>query len=490
MGMMHLYKRLINPKISVKIICNRKLFLLSGILTGLLSISVSLAQAENDKIFYDITDAIVALGKAISSTNKNANITIQFNETQSAIKNLSVGTDDELREVILPYEAVCEFFLDKKDEARFLIMSGNFKTADKIDILGLKNWLYGENGIYKTEAIKELRVTVQNELGNAIPLGFYGQLRDSRVNQIPDVDPPPPSFPSGKVEETLSEIGKIYEEMGMTEEALNAFLESLHAYGSNLLWQSGERMKERSELWVKVAEINMVNNEPMLAARAYLKAAYCDGSLKETVVEGLNKCFTAQERTKEAKSPDIDIEKMKRIAQLYALINVHPRALEVLKKAEENTGVSMKDEKERILQEWIELMQRLEYLVKLSPDGVATVFGLRVSEIKDWEDVHIPYPTEIFWNNKPLEKMIDTIPEDGNNDNQDKKEKESLQELIKKPTGTQRGQMPSVNAEDDVKKAEKASSYFNAAWICATVGIIILCAAVCLAIIRRKKISS
>ncbi len=77
-------------------------------------------------------------------------------------------------------------------------------------------------------------------------------------------------------------------------------------------------------------------------------------------------------------------------------------ALAVLESSEADTGEDLSEEKNKILNEWNGILNKLRgyyILSSLSNKGEMDfyVLGQKVSEVKDWAKIKILRPTDSFW---------------------------------------------------------------------------------------------
>ena len=308
---------------------------------------------------------------------------------------LSIEREPVLEESLFLYRVECLKLMGKKKAGLDITRKQLQKTADKPDFLSLYIQLGG------AETIDERR-RIWNERGRILPISSMGKDRDSRMSKPARglSNPRPPSVPRViGMQEKLVKVGQMYEREGFDEEGLNTYLEALYAGSLSFF----EEPNLPGRVWLKIAEIERRRGMKTLAIRAYLRAVRSWYEYAEDAKKGIQDIL-ADKRPEDVTRPEPKLQKdiAIQIAGVYRELNLHPLALSVLVRAEEETSVDFAGEKQEILTEWNEILDRIFRLRWIRKRGEANdvnfyVLGQKVSEVKDWSDVTILRPTDTFW---------------------------------------------------------------------------------------------
>jgi hypothetical protein len=260
--------------------------------------------------------------------------------------------------------------------------------ADKPEVLFVKTALIARDGQARSGARS---VSTWGELATLVPLSDWAIDRDMRRSPLLGVpNPPPPSVPeTGGLRDSLSEVGRQYEELARPKEAVDAYLAGVY---SSMGWRV---IPDDTNAWLRVAAVEAEQGRQSLMLRACLHAASCS----ERGLEGARDLLlkrtrrTALDRPKVVPKPDPD--RLVQIANLYRKHNLHPLALRVLSELPDEEG-PIWDLKEEIRQEWSEIIS------KRSRAQLDYTLGFKNSDVADWGQVKIPMPSETFW--IPVEK--------------------------------------------------------------------------------------
>ena len=304
------------------------------------------------------------------------------------------------------YKAWCYRLLNQQQDALDTIKAGLQNSADLPELLRLRvKIVYGR--YQHTDPPDHIRKRIQeweNEIGRLLPLSSKG--RDSDYAANPNVtaalvDPPPPPIPYLVHPAGLNPLKKVpplYKKMNCFSEAVDAYIEAIPS-ASYIRTEKGKSGRElKASYWLQVGELEGKLGHYGLAFRAYLKSAFTDKSFVRRATEGVSASL-AEEPKVELPRPKLEAETMKRIARLYARMNVHPLAFSVLKRAEKETGADLAGQKEQVRQEWQKILEKYKAL----PGGVPRFFfGHELSEVENLGEVEIRRPSDTFW--KPVKK--------------------------------------------------------------------------------------
>lgn len=313
--------------------------------------------------------------------------------TLKKLKELSANLPSEMKDSLLWYQVKCLQLLGRKQDFSQVVQEAVNKGVADPDLFILQLWMVGEGGGEKAEA----RGKIWNEHGRIVPISLHGESRDRNYAPPILIDPYPPSVPLVRgvgftIVEVLAEIGNLYQEMGFQREAINSYVEALYSYPV-------ETDEERGGLWLKIAELEAQQGQAHLAIRAYLRSAYSHKKYVEAAIEGIQQAIEeagAEEGV--AAEPIWDRKKVQRIAELYRKLNLHPLALGLIVRMENETEEELSTEKEEILTEWEGIVKRHLQVYKAE----CHLLGHKVSDVGDWSQVHVLRPSDTFWKPRDL----------------------------------------------------------------------------------------
>jgi tetratricopeptide (TPR) repeat protein len=315
------------------------------------------------------------------------------------------ATQNKMVEADLPfYRGECLILMEEPNKASAIARDQLAEGHNTPDFLLLN---------MRSDSTVKGRGDAKLELGRILPISVSGMDRDNRLGGPTKgmVDPGPPSVPRGSIivddadksrlpaikpgtynlQDALSAIADIYMSAGFAEDALNTYLEAFYAMPFS------DQPSLRGRIWLHVADLEKTRGNKELAIRAYLKAAYNWPKYAEQAKKGVAEVLSQNEPQESQKpKPILRKDAAVAIATLYQKLNLHPLALVVLERSEQDTGQSLSDEKTEILKKWQTLLVGLERS-KHDRGQDSYIFGYRASEVKDWAKIKILRPTDTFW---------------------------------------------------------------------------------------------
>ena len=170
--------------------------------------------------------------------------------------------------------------MSKREDALDFIKSNIDKSLDKPVFLP---YLADSNDLKK-------RIQIWNELGQILPLDYWGYERDRRLSPtvLIKIREKPPQIPNLRVrittnnedtilsmkpgeyriQDVLKAIGDLYYYAGFLDDALNVYLESFYSIPNS------DNARLNGEIWLKIAEIETIHDNKQLAVKGYLNSVY------------------------------------------------------------------------------------------------------------------------------------------------------------------------------------------------------------------------
>jgi hypothetical protein len=188
----------------------------------------------------------------------------------------------------------------------------------------------------KTEPARRMRI--EECMSQLLPVSVWGRQSDAhRLKSFADVNPPPPSVPS-LARNTLWNIAMQYEAASLHDRAWVACAEAIYA-GRAPSWIGGHLRHEAwfspdtAPLWQQAAEIAWRAGERQVACDYLAKSAIFGDDAQFDKAKQAAVRWWAEDP--DAKEPEVPVEQRRRaveeIARLYAEMNAHPRALELIR---------------------------------------------------------------------------------------------------------------------------------------------------------------
>jgi len=323
-----------------------------------------------------------------------------WKETEKVYLELTKDSDridSDFNDALLIYKAESLMIMGKDQEALNAIEEIQRNNTDICEALIYKTWLVYEKDNDEVERNK--RFEVQDKYFSLLPVinGGMAYDPDKLIRGTSDFLVIPKYPDNGWSMFTAHyKIGSLYEEMGYYREAIDNYIE---AYWSDRYGNPNEI--KRDALWIKIGDLEARDGQKSLAYRAYLKATYLGREYIDLAAKGIYAVMEGKVKLKyPITEPKYDIPKVQQIAELYRQMNLHPLALSILVKAQKETGVSLKEQENKIREEWKELVDKCASPGSLGPK--CKILGWTITEVKDWAEVPIIRPSDTFW--KPINK--------------------------------------------------------------------------------------
>lgn len=243
-------------------------------------------------------------------------------------------------------------------------------------------------------------------LGKLLPLSVSGRSVSSMgTRRYMDAEQPLiPRNKTGRPEQDLT--ADKYFEMKMYDLAARDYVETIYgSFAPSRLrswywesWLSGIT----APLWLKAAQAEWQMGHTEVAANYTAKAiVFGSDATKDDALRVLAE-WRKNGLPEKPPAPEPDAAKLKQIAQQYAQMNMHPRAIELMKQFAPVIGPDAKMLQAKYEKEWLELVAR--YCVGTF-EGQCVLFGQNVSKSEDRLKVQIPPPLRPA----ALEKAAETV---------------------------------------------------------------------------------
>jgi len=248
---------------------------------------------------------------------------------------------------------------------------------------------------------RERRLALEECFAQVLPISIWRSRVDgSRIVVQADVNMEPPCpFSPVLDRKMLIEVGKEFEQAGLYDQAWKAYIEAIYgglapSWIANPLIERAWFSSDSAELWAKVADNAWKAGERQLAYE-YLAKAVIFGP--EAQLESAKQMLATWGKQKE-EEPEVSEEQRKEavenIVTLYAKMNIHPRALELIQ--EHNELFDNPDELYRkYASEWTAVVRAYRgWAQAVCLHGVNTsvfLYGVKVSEGDDPTSIRIPW---------------------------------------------------------------------------------------------------
>ena len=331
-------------------------------------------------------------------------------ETLTELQSLSKTGPAHLADALRLYRTRCLLLLGDADGAERLINEGIEAQIDTPELLELRRWVaFARKGFdVDPQEFSQYRV----DCGQLLPLTRWGRshsarltregLDPSRPSRVHMVDPPAPDIPFPETY-YMAPIAELMEEMGVWREASDVWIETAY----NVLTPD-DWYREGAKFWLRVARIEQSLGESALAVRAYLRVAHYDHSLREEAETGLRACLAEKPLKGDVAPLKLDARKLERIADLYCKQNMHPVAMQLLRRAGEQIDVDFTDRIEAISAEWRKVLNARVQRGVYGPDAVYYSYGQTIAKDIDWLAVRFARPSDSFW--KPSKAAEEAPP--------------------------------------------------------------------------------
>jgi len=310
---------------------------------------------------------------------------LRFSDRCSLLRGVETEIDttpysiDEIRRHTAEYELNriskhdlgSDFFAYYK--ARFLRLNGEAEEAIPVLAKLVSSPSVGPEAIYDLTLIHE-----------DLPQGLYSECNRVLARMVPLRSRPigmelrPPDFMNER--EILARIADLFLDMGMCAEASSAHREAAYNRG-------GYNQDEAAPSWLMAAIVEHRQGDDTQSANNLAKAlVFGDPSVFERASEFLKTLRAGKEVQRVEATPTAD--KLKEIADLYAEMNLHPRAVALLEKHRAVIGQEAEQLITRYKQEWENLYEN--YRKGFPEDKPCTLFGEGVTLKDKWVNISVP----------------------------------------------------------------------------------------------------
>jgi hypothetical protein len=239
---------------------------------------------------------------------------------------------------------------------------------------------------------REMQRLYTHVLADLLPLSAWRRYANGGASgYLADINPPRPSIPQMNRDKIIA-IASLLEETGMFDLAWRAQVEAIYC-GYSPAWPSENRdgtwlSEETADHWGRAAEYAHRAGRTELGTNYLLKAAVFGGEKAFEKAEKISRKWSAV-ATSETESKAVDEEARRaaltRVVHLYAEINAHPRALQLLDDYPEVFEDAQKLRKE-IEEQWIAVVKDASRAAIQ-----VTLYGTQVYPTGDPLKVRIPW---------------------------------------------------------------------------------------------------
>ncbi len=235
------------------------------------------------------------------------------------------------------------------------------------------------------------RRNVERLLGKVLPLSPYGLLAD-RAQTVRAGSTHAPVIPALRPDK-LQEVARLFAEMGQAGAASRAFREAIYGgFGPPWLGEGrpGSWLSEEAiDLWLELAEHQQGAMQLDQAGDSVARALIHGAAHQRDRAGGLVDRLERRE-IKEAGPAAIDGQTVLRIARLYAGMNLHPRAIALLRQHRSLVPAEAANLEQHLAEEWRQLLAA--YCAGTIDRCV--VFGQDVKHMDRPEEISIPAPAD------------------------------------------------------------------------------------------------
>lgn len=278
--------------------------------------------------------------------------------------------------------------------ARLLVTTGNRREGEKLLVALAGSPTVAPEAVdaffeVQTTRTKELLQQPFILLGRLLPFSIEEKLsRGLHQNPRPRFRFTKPADTPQIREAFLVEIADDFLEMKMFGMASDAYLEAIYVPNSPLrIFEPSRSSWLSSALWIKAAEAEwQQGNEQKMATFIAKAIVFGSEATKNDALKQLTLWRTTDKPLKPSELPEGT--KLKRIADLYAQMQMQPRAIQIVKRFAPSIGTEAKPLQSQYQNEWISLME--PYCA--GREGKCWVYGQDVSQKETWLQVVIHPP--------------------------------------------------------------------------------------------------
>lgn len=239
---------------------------------------------------------------------------------------------------------------------------------------------------------RKKRNVLSEDLARLLPITVWRSEQDAKKSMLhADVDPPPPIVP--KIDrEIIMHIGDEFERAGEWDLAWRAHVESIYgsyspAWPSENIEEGTWVSEETAVYWERAAECAHKAGKAELGTNYLLKAAVFGGEKACGKVETISRKWSAAASETESRPIDEEVRRdaLTKVVHLYAEINAHPRAFQLLDDYPEVFEDTQRLRKE-IEEQWIAVVKDASRVAKK-----VTLYGTEVYPSGDPLKVRIPW---------------------------------------------------------------------------------------------------
>ncbi len=230
-------------------------------------------------------------------------------------------------------------------------------------------------------------------LGKALPLSPYGILSDrSQTQRLGSAEGP--VIPDLR-REKLIEVARLYTVLGDSAAAERAYREAIYG-GFGPPWAAEERRatwlsEEALDLWLAAADVQLATGRGESAAGSAARVLVYGGAQQRAAAADLLGRLERGDRPPvQASSGErpVDGERILQMARLYAAMNLHPRAIALLRHHRTDLPAAAAALEQRLVDEWRQLLRTHCATVA----GPCVLFGHDVTALARPEEIEIPGP--------------------------------------------------------------------------------------------------
>lgn len=272
------------------------------------------------------------------------------------------------------------YYGGKETEAFKLIDAGITKYQTLLpDWSALKLQAATEND----EFDKYIKTTLK--LGAILPVSTSGREVDTYLSRHPKDSVPPDDgiYRYGSLRSIrITKIAEICKKNWLYTDQINLLMITIYAYSP---WQ-----RIPKSAWEEIAITERRLGHEKLATIAFLRAAQAEPKKLADLQEIMKATYRPKENRSNSKIPHQVAEE---IADAFNNEYYWPWAIDILKRADQIDTA-------KIAATVKEFESSCRHILKFYPEEHR--WGKRIADIKDYENFHLPKPTETFWNEETL----------------------------------------------------------------------------------------
>jgi len=241
------------------------------------------------------------------------------------------------------------------------------------------------------------RVSARRLRAKVLPVSEVGRLEDRLGSpwhaDIQFFGDGPPSIPAGPFQEHVA-VADRYAAMRMHREAATLYVEALYSRfpASRVIDPYGQNNTSLSAaaapLWLKAADMEYrAGNVAAMADYLAKAVVFGDEEAKDAGLKLLHRLRDQGVPAKEEPKPDAAT--LKAIAESYAKMNMHPRAIDITRRHAALLGPDAKKLEEKYAKEWLD---RVALYCAPCVGKKAMLFGQEVYPVENRLKLTIPYP--------------------------------------------------------------------------------------------------